>query len=69
MQVEPETSQVLRVIRKHPDGMKLVEVGNALGVNWRTLIGAMDSLLKEGKIGKVDNIYYPVMSRRPTMFQ
>jgi hypothetical protein len=63
MPVKTETSRVLRVIQKHPEGLKLVELGNALGVNWRTLIGAVGSLVDEGKIGKVDNIYYPIIGR------
>ena len=69
MAVESETSQVLRVIQKHPEGIKLVQLGNALGVNWRRLIHAVSSLLEEGKIGKMDNIYYPIMGHRQTTFQ
>ena len=62
MPVDTETNRILRVIEKHPEGIKLVDLGNALGVNWRTLIGPVGSLLEEEKIGKVDSIYYPIMS-------
>ena len=57
------TNSILKVIQKHPEGVKLVQLGNALGVNWRTLIGAVGFLVDEGKIGKVDNIYYPIICR------
>jgi len=40
--------------------MKLVDLGNALGVNWRRLIRAVGTLLEDGKIGKMDGIYYPI---------
>ncbi len=62
MSINSETNRILRVIQKHPEGMKLVDLGNALGVNWRTLISAVASLLEEEKIGKLDSIYYPIMS-------
>lgn len=38
-----------------------MDLGNELGVNWRKLVGAMGCLLEEGKIGKMDGIYYPVI--------
>jgi hypothetical protein len=50
------------VIQAYPEGIGLVDLGNALGVNWRTLISAVASLLEEEKIGKVDSIYYPILS-------
>jgi len=56
-----EADRIIRVIQKHPEGIRLVDLGNALGVNWRSLISAVRHLLDEGKIGKLDNIYYPVM--------
>lgn len=62
MPVNGETNRVLRVIQKHPEGIEMVELGNALGVNWRTLISAVGSLLEEGKVGKLDSIYYPILS-------
>lgn len=62
MPVNSETNRILKVIQKHPEGIQLVELGNALGVNWRTVVGALGSLLEEGKVGKLDNIYYPILS-------
>lgn len=54
-----EVERVMQVIAAHPDGVRLVEIGNELGVDWRGLIGAVKFLLDEGKVEKIDNVYYP----------
>jgi len=54
-----EAERVMHVIAAHPDGVRLVEIGNELGVDWRGLIGAVKFLLDEGKVEKIDNVYYP----------
>lgn len=51
--------QMLEVIAKHPEGIKLVDIGNAIGVDWRGLIGAIKLLVDEGKTEKIDTLYYP----------
>jgi len=55
-----EREQVLRVLRAHSEGIRLVDIGNELGVDWRGLIALTKSLLDEGKIEKIDHLYYPV---------
>jgi hypothetical protein len=55
-----EQDRVLQVIEAHPDGIRLVDIGNQLGVDWRGLIGTTKSLLDGGKIEKIDYLYYPV---------
>lgn len=55
--VEPE--QLLRVIRAHLEGIRLVDIGNELGVDWRGLIGLTRTLLDGGRIDKIENLYYP----------
>jgi len=52
--------EVLSVVSSHPEGLRLVEIGNELGVNWRTLIGATKDLVDEGKLEKVETSYYPI---------
>jgi len=55
-----EKERVLQIIRAHRDGIRLVDVGNEMGVNWRGLIGVTKSLLEEGNIEKIDSLYYSV---------
>jgi hypothetical protein len=52
--------RVLGTVRAHEDGIRLVDIGNELGVDWRTLVGVTKSLLVEGAIEKIDSLYYPV---------
>ena len=54
-----EAERVLRVIQDHPEGIRLVEIGNELGVDWRGLIGVVRALVDEGRVEKIDNVYYP----------
>jgi hypothetical protein len=58
-QLSSEVEGVMAVIQAHSDGVRLVEIGNELGVDWRGLIAIVRSLMDEGKIGKIDNVYYP----------
>ena len=51
--------QILEVIAGHPGGIKLVDIGNELGVDWRSLIGIIKPLVDGGKIDKMENLYYP----------
>ncbi len=54
-----EREQILRVLKAHPEGIRLVDIGNELGVDWRGLITGTKSLLDEGRIEKIDHLYYP----------
>ena len=51
-------AKVLAVLRKHPQGMKLRDLGNFLGVNWRSLVGMVRSLLEQGKIERLNGFYF-----------
>lgn len=55
-----ESERVMGIIRAHEDGIRLVNIGNALGVDWRGLIAVTKSLLEEGAVEKIDSLYYPV---------
>ena len=54
-----EKEKILEVIARHPEGIKLVDIGNERGVDWRTLIGPTKSLVDEDEVEKIDNMYYP----------
>ena len=52
--------RVLGIVRGHEDGIRLVDIDNEMGVDWRSLVGVAKSLLVEGAIEKIDCLYYPV---------
>jgi len=56
----PDEKMILEVVKRHPEGIKLVDIGNELGVNWRTLVEIIKHLVDEGKVEKVGNMYYPI---------
>lgn len=51
-------AEILAVLKKHPEGMKLRDLGNFLGVNWRSLVGLVGSLLRQGKIERLNGVYF-----------
>lgn len=51
-------AELLAVLKKHPDGMKLRDLGNFLGVNWRSLVGPVSSLCRQGKIERLNDFYF-----------
>ncbi|MBI4256863.1 hypothetical protein HY626_02290 [Candidatus Uhrbacteria bacterium] len=51
-------AEILAVLKKHPEGMKLRDLGNFLGVNWRSLVGLVGSLLRQGKLEKLNGVYF-----------
>ena len=55
----PDVEKVLEVITGHAEGIRLIDIGNELGVDWRTLIGATKSLVDGGQVEKIENMYYP----------
>ncbi len=51
--------RVLDVITRHPEGIRLVDIGNDLGVDWRSLLGIARTIVEEDKVERIDNLYYP----------
>lgn len=51
--------RVLAVVRAHPEGIRLTEIGEALDLQWQTLIGPVNDLLEREEIRKADQRYYP----------
>jgi len=54
-----EAERVLSVIQNHPEGIRLVEIGNELGIDWRGLTGIVRSLVDDGKVERIESTYYP----------
>jgi len=48
------------MIQENLDGIRLVDIGNRIGMNWRSLIKVVKSLEDEGKIERLNNVYYPL---------
>jgi uncharacterized protein YoxC len=59
---EPKTleEKVLAYIKKHPNGVKVSEMEEPLKETRMKIGFTAKSLLDEGKVQKIDNIYYPV---------
>ena len=55
-----DKEQVLVLIKKHPEGLKLTEIGVELGKDWRWYIPTVKELMGENKIRKETNLYYPI---------
>ncbi|MCG2775252.1 MAG: hypothetical protein L6406_06160, partial [Desulfobacterales bacterium] len=51
--------KILDLLDNDPDGLKMVEMGDMLGIeNWRSLIPVMRDLLDEGEVTKENTTYY-----------
>ena len=59
-------AEMLAVLKKRPEGMKIRDLGNFLGVNWRSLVGLVNSLCQEGKIEKLNGYYFYYVRRKST---
>ncbi len=55
-----DAEKILSVINGNSKkGIKLTEIGKALDKKWQTFIPQTKELMNEGKIRKVDNLYFP----------
>jgi len=52
--------KVLRAVQSHPEGIKLIEVGNEVGVDWRRLVRPAHTLTDAGRIDQVEELFYPI---------
>ena len=55
----PLEERVLEVIARHPAGIRLVDIGNDLGVDWRSLLGVSRTIVEDDRVERIDNLYYP----------
>ena len=51
--------KVLGVIRQRPEGIHPVEIGNQLGIDWRSTIGPAQALVNEGMVEQIGSDLYP----------
>ena len=57
--------RVLTVIGRHPDGVRALDVGNELGVDWRRVLEATRNLIAAGAVEQVDQHFYPAPKAGP----
>lgn len=50
---------ILDTIQRYPEGISIIAIGNELGVDWRSLTEAVQSLLRQRKIEGIETMYYP----------
>ena len=50
--------RVLTVIGRHPDGVRALDLGNELGVDWRRVLEATRNLVAAGAVEQVDQHFY-----------
>lgn len=51
--------KILNLIGDHPEGLRMVEIGEELGIeNWRSLIPVMRELLDDEEIRKEGSTYF-----------
>ncbi len=52
-------TEVLDALEENPQGLRMVEIAEVLGIdNWRTLIPVIRELVEDGEIRKEDSTYY-----------
>jgi|GEM_PF-4198391 len=54
----PHYEEMVEILRKTPEGLKLVEIGEELDVNWQGLIKTANQLIEEGRVRKGDERTY-----------
>ena len=54
-----QAERILAIIQRHRVGVRIVDIGNELGVDWRSLITTLQSLEEERKIERINMMYYP----------
>jgi hypothetical protein len=52
--------EVLRVIARHPEGVRALDIGNELGVDWRRVPVVAGRLVERAKVEQIAHEFYPV---------
>jgi hypothetical protein len=52
--------EVLRIIARHPEGIRALDIGNELGVDWRHVPAVTSRLIERAVIEQVEHDFYPV---------
>ena len=50
---------VLNVIDSHPEGIRALDIGNQLGIDWHAIVPAARTLVDAGLAEQVDQDFYP----------
>jgi hypothetical protein len=53
-------AEVLRVITHHPEGVRALDIGNELGVDWRCVPAVAGRLVERAIVEQVAHDFYPV---------
>ena len=53
-------AEVLRVIARHPEGVRAFEIGNELGIDWRSVPAVAARLVDRAEVEQVAHEFYPV---------
>ena len=53
-------TEVLRVITRHPEGVRAFDIGNELGVDWRRVPAIAGRLVERAIVEQVAHEFYPV---------
>ena len=53
-------AEVLCVIARHPDGVRAIDIGNELGIDWRCVRAAAGRLVYRAMVDQVADDFYPV---------
>ena len=52
--------EVLRVIARHPEGVRALDIGNELGVDWRRVPAVAGRLVEHEMVEQIAHEFYPV---------
>jgi hypothetical protein len=53
-------AEVLRVITRHPEGVRALDIGNELGVDWRRVPVVAGRLVDHAMVEQIAHEFYPV---------
>ena len=53
-------AEVLRVITRHPEGVRALDIGNELGVDWRRVPAVAGRLVEHAMVEQIAHEFYPV---------
>jgi hypothetical protein len=58
------TEEILDIIAQHSGGIKMVDIGNKLGLDWRILINDVIFLVDNEHVDKIGNLYYAIGTKK-----
>ena len=53
-------AEVLRVIARHPEGVRALDIGNELGVDWRRVPAVARRLVEHEMVEEIAHEFYPI---------